>query len=142
MKLMPQFDDNQSASALALIEALPWGDVDGALRLMEEALRLAMEATRAEFRHWEDELGPSLDAEHGWDEFSLPARHVDRMDPNAKLAYLARLLRSLAMAYGVSTDYDATASSHVGLVGPEDPNSPAALLRGLNDILWMPSASS
>ena len=61
---------------------------------------------------------------------ALPAIRLE-----AKLAYVARLLRTLAMAYGVTTDY---LYASAPLVADEEPNTTAALLRGLNDITWMP----
>jgi hypothetical protein len=129
-----QFNSDQQQRALALLESLPWGDIDNALRGMEEALRRAMEATRQEFQEWEQEFGPRVE-EVGFDEFTLPAEEIEALPCGVKLAYVARLLRSLAMAYGVTTDY---ACVNALLVGDEDRYTPAALLRGLNDIPWMP----
>jgi hypothetical protein len=126
-----QFNAEQQGRTRELIEKLPWGDVDSALCGMEEALRLAMEATRDDFRYWEMHV-----EEAGFvDEFSLTPEEVAELSPEWRLAYVARLLRSLAMAYGVSTDY---ARNEAGLVGENNEYGPAELLRGLNDISWMP----
>lgn len=122
-----QFDANQRAEALELIEKLPWGDMDMSIRTLEEALRLAMEATRDEFALWEQDA-EAMDP----DEFALEPATIAGLSPEQRLAYVARLLRSLAMAHGVSTDFAGGA-----LVFDEDRNTPAGLLRGLNDLLWM-----
>src|SRR5690242_6712559 len=63
---MRQFNDRQLEQAAALIDRLPWGDVDISIRTMEDSLRRAMEATRADFLLWEETLEPRLEAEHGW----------------------------------------------------------------------------
>jgi hypothetical protein len=121
---IPQFGPGQQQAALALIEQMAWGDIDYAIRGVEETLRVAIDATRAEFLRWEEELEPTLG-----DEFPVPAAQVEEMSDADKIAYLARLLRSLALQYGVT-----------GRLGEADDNSPAALLRGLLDISWMPCA--
>jgi hypothetical protein len=137
-----QFGPDQQARAVALIHRMAWGDMDYAIRDVETVLGLAMEATRAEFLRWEHELGPLFEAE-GYDEFSVPATQVEEMSDGDKLAYVARLLRTLALSYGVDAGFGY-------LVAGESPlerydrlehghgSSPAALLRGLNDITWMP----
>jgi hypothetical protein len=53
-----QFSDEQRERAVALIESIAWGDLDGSIIDMEAALRLAMDATRDDFQRWEQ------DAEH------------------------------------------------------------------------------
>jgi hypothetical protein len=60
------------------------------------------------------------------------------MSPEDIGAYVARLLRSLALSYGVSAEFG---DDRGGLVGEAHEQSPAALLRGLNDILWLPTAT-
>jgi hypothetical protein len=130
-----QFNPIQQAHALALLEQMTWGDMDGYIRGMEEALRLALEATSGDFYRWEEEIGPPLETQ-GYDEFSLPEAVLQAMPVEEKLAYVARLLRSLALQYGVSAEFG---GARTGLVGEASRVSPAALLRGLNDILWMPT---
>jgi hypothetical protein len=144
-----QFDAGQVRRAVELLERLPWGDIDPAICDMEAALRLAMEATREEFQHWEDTIGPELEQDRGWNEFSVPATHVDQFTSEEKLAYVARLLRSLALAYGVSTDpleaHGARFKQHQQFrppslhLGENDPHAPAELLRGLNEIRLTPT---
>src|SRR5262245_37685881 len=95
----PQFNSDQQRRALALLESQPWGDIDGVLQTFEAALRRAMEATRREFREWEHDLGPRLEHKGGWDEFTLPDENIDGLSCEETLAYVARLLRTLAMMY-------------------------------------------
>jgi hypothetical protein len=132
MQLTPE----QRERALALIEQMTWGDMDGYIRDLEAALRLALEATTEDFRRWEDHIGPELERD-GYNEFCLPPDTVEAFafSDEDKLAYIARLLRSLALSYGVGTEFGA---GRDGLVGEAAKPSPAALLRGLNDILWLP----
>jgi hypothetical protein len=135
MEEIKQFNGGQQVDALALLEQLPWGDMHYAIVDMEECLRRALEATRDEFQQWENDLAPELETD-GYDEFTLPDELIEDMPPEQKLAYVARLLRSLALAYGVSADYPSASSA---LVGDEKSSSPAGLLRGINDITWMPT---
>jgi hypothetical protein len=128
------FNSDQQRRALALLESLPWGDLDTSLRILEDALRRAMEATRREFQAWEQEFGPQLEERLGFDdEFPAPTAEIDALPCQAKLAYVARLLRTMALAYGVSADYSRVNGI---VVGDNHPGTPAALIRGLNDILW------
>lgn len=134
MQLAPE----QRERALALLEAMAWGDMDGYIRSLEAALRLALEVTAEDFRRWDDYLGPELECD-GFDEFSMPPGRVEAMSDEEKLGYVARLLRSLALSYGVSAGFGADRGDRGGLVGEAYGGSPAALLRGLNDILWLPT---
>jgi hypothetical protein len=118
-----QFTQEQQARARAVIESCAWGSMDDYILDMETALRRAMEATRDALAVWEaraDDLGFE-------DEFELSADQVAELSDEWRLAYVARLLQTLALAYGVSPD---TFENHE--------SCPAALFRGLNDILWMP----
>ncbi len=69
------------------------------------------------------------------DEFSVSVDQLDAMTDQWKLALVARLLRTVAIMYGVSTDYVADQPN----VGQEATGTPAALLRGLNDIVCLPT---
>lgn len=127
--LVDVFDEGQQARAIELIQSMPWGDIDGAIRIIDEALLRAMQATADDFQRWEvhaDDMGYV-------DEFSLTPDDVARMSNEWKLAYVARLLRSLAGMFGVGTEFGDQV-----LVAEHDPHSPAGLLRGLNDIASMP----
>ena len=53
------------------------------------------------------------------------------MDDGSRLAYVARLLRTIALMYGVSTEFSAEPSP---LGFEHDEGSIAELLRGLNDM--------
>jgi hypothetical protein len=92
--------------------------------VMEAALRRAMEATRDALALWEARAEDDLGFE---DEFDLTADQVAELSDEWRLAYVARLLETLALAYGVNPDTFENKES-----------CPAALLRGLNDLLWMP----
>jgi hypothetical protein len=128
-----QFGAQQQKEALALLESLTWGDMEMDIRALEDALRRSIEATRSDFLKWEAEAeGVGMT-----DEFAVPAEVVADLSPEWRLAYVARLLRSLAMAYGVSTDWEGRLP-----VTEEDKNSPAGLLRGLNDLLWVGTLGS
>ena len=134
---MSQFDLGQRNEALALIERMAWGSMDDDIRDLETALRLALEATADDFRRWEDEVVPALESEGYSDELNLPARRIADFTLAEKRCYVAGLLRTLAISYGVSAEYG---GARTGLVGEECEGSPAALLRGLNDISWLPTS--
>jgi hypothetical protein len=124
-----QLTAEERAPALALLESLPWGDIDGHLVAMELVLRVALDLTAVDFELWEREG----EVRFG-DEFSVTVDELEELPDEWKLALVARLLRTFAMMYGVSTDYVAGETN----VGQETANTPAALLRGLNDIVQLP----
>jgi hypothetical protein len=126
-----QFSDEQRERASALIESMAWGDLDGSITDMEAALRLAMEATRGDFQRWEQHAESFGFA----DEFSLTPESVAELSPEWRLAYVARLLRTIALSYGVNTEFGLPASSLLGFADSEE--TLAALLRGLNDIAFI-----
>lgn len=121
-------NEQQQQEALSLLTGLPWGDFDDAIREMEGCLRLALEATVAAFWMWEEEV-EEIRFE---DEFSLTPSQVDQLSPEWRLAYVARLLRSLALFYGVGTELGGGPP-----VGEACPDSPAAISRDLNDVSWI-----
>ena len=91
----------QQQHALALLNSLPWGDVDGAIRAFEHALRVALEATANDFQCWEERaFGQGFD-----DEFSLTSEQVESLSDQWRAAYVARLLRNMALLYGVRTEF-------------------------------------
>jgi hypothetical protein len=61
-----------------------------------------------------------------------PVALIEQMALDEKLSYTARLLRSLALHYGVSAEFG---DGRGGLVGQAHTTSPAA---ALDDIAWMP----
>jgi hypothetical protein len=114
----------QRQAALELIESFKWGDMVSFIRDTELALRLALDATVEYFWQWEDNM-LALEQRFG-DEFSLTPGDVESLGPQMRLAYVARLLRSLALIYGVKTEFGGHS---------QDRDGPAALLSGLNEIL-------
>jgi hypothetical protein len=124
-----QLDRRQRQEALVLIEGIPWGDMDEAIRILEEVLDRVLDATAAEFPLWEAE-----GEDRYIDECSVSAEDVAEMSAEWRLAYIGRLVRSLALWYGVSTgDFGDDPPLLVA-----DANSPGGLLRALNDVVAMP----
>src|SRR5262245_24821296 len=134
MDAAAQFDEPQQAQAMALLEGLPWGDVEQEIYGLEIALALALEATGEAIQLWEDE-----GEDRYGDEFSLSADQVALLDDDWRLAYVARLLHSAAHVYGVSPRALPGRSSDGYVTSPvswhDQAGSIARLLRGLNDIL-------
>jgi hypothetical protein len=122
-----QFSSAQRTEALALVEGMAWGDMEIHISSVEDMLRLALEVTADDFARWVNELEDSLEFA-GHDEFNLPDAFIDGLAPDAKLAYIARLVHTLALVYGVS---EAEEGSGLKVFAK---TSPAALLRGLNAI--------
>lgn len=98
---MIQFDLGSGARALELIEGIAWGDMEGAIRTFEECLARALAVTYDEFQRWE----MAVDNGEFADEFSVDAETMRVAPCELKLAYVARLLRSAALMYGVGSDY-------------------------------------
>ena len=98
---------------------------------MEVALRLLLEATGDDLLRYDEELEEEVEARWG-DEFSVSLELVAEMSPERKLAYLAQLIKSLSLSYGVSLD---GRGAGLVLVAGDAP-SPAGLLRGLCDESW------
>lgn len=109
---------------------IPWGSWDDGFRDMETALRLVLEATGAYLDRWEDELEDEVWERWGGDEFYVPAEVVAAFEPEQRLAYVARLLETLTIAYGVALTHEP------GLNFFDRTPSPARLLRALNDESW------
>lgn len=91
----------QRARVLEIAETTPWGDIVNGVKDVELALRLALEATREEFLLWERELADARFV----DEFSVAPHDVSAMPFVWRVAYVARLLRSAALAYGLYTEF-------------------------------------
>ena len=118
-------NDDQQVRVATFLAGLPWKDVEGAIRDIELNLRLLLAATREPFRMWEAEA----DGRGFPDEFSLAEDDVRDLSDEWRLAYVARLIRSLALVYGVGED---------PAVSDAEPDTPAGILHGLNDISWTP----
>ena len=90
-----QLSDDQPRQVADAIESVAWGDIDRAIWSFEDAMRRGVEATRADADYWDAEL------EGRYVEFSVNSSDVEDMDPAVRLAYVGRLLRTLAMTWGV-----------------------------------------
>ena len=123
---------DQRRELIALVEAIPWGDMDAHIRTVEDALVRAVEATSEDFRLWQEQ------ADDGGlhDEFALEPEDVDALTPEWRLAYVARLLRSLTMFYGLRVTEFARNPSRLRV----DEDSIAALVHGINDLVHLPTA--
>ena len=128
-----QFSPEQRRRIVALVEAVPWGDMDADIRDLEETLERALDATAPDFPLWEEHAQGC-----GYiDEFSVTPERLREMSPEWRFAYVARLVRTVALWYGVSVpEY----SSKPPML-QESPDSPASLLRGINDIAFLPTLS-
>jgi hypothetical protein len=122
----------QQQRVLDLVTDLPWADVEGAICCVEDALRLALEATEDAFPMWE-----AVAEDNGFDdEFSLGPSQVRDLSPEERLAYVARLVRTVMLNYGVDDRFGDRPSVR------EAPSwTPAGILHGLNDISWTPVTS-
>ena len=126
-----QFSPEQRRRIVALVEAVPWGDMDPNIRDLEEALERALDATAPDFPLWEEHA-----EECGYiDEFSVTPEQLREMSPEWRFAYVARLVRTVAISYGVS----APEYSYKPPMLQESPATPASLLRGINDIAFLPT---
>ncbi len=116
---MKQLDRNQERDAIALIEAIPWGDMDLHIRSVERALERAVAATAEEFPLWEAE-----GEERFIDEFSVAEEDIAAMSAEWRLAYVGRLVRTIALCYGLGTgDFAFFGNEPPFLVA--DPHSPS-----------------
>lgn len=74
------------------------------------------------------------------DEFELSSEQVASLDDEWRLAYIARLLHTAALAYGVFPGASPGRASGGDVTSPiawdDQRHSPARLVRGLNDILY------
>ena len=123
----PQFDRQARVQALAAIESRAWDDVSQAVKTTDRGLLLAMEATTGAFLLWQaDDAGEQLFG----DEFTLTAQQVADLDPEWRLAYVARLIRTLALCWGVATEFS---SSALGALD-EASSRPGSLMRNLTAI--------
>lgn len=120
----PLFERQQQQSAVELIGGIAWREIDMRLVTMEEALRRLLQSTEREAGAWDVQVESDV--------FDVPGDVVKHLVPIARAAYVARLLRTLASAYGVPTSEGGSP-----LLVPTYEHSLATLLRGLNDIMWL-----
>jgi hypothetical protein len=85
------------------VEAAPWGDIAASSETVDHGLRRALDATALDFQRWEQE--GIVRGER--DEFSLERAEVEAMSTEQRLAYVARLLRSIALSFGTETEFSA-----------------------------------
>jgi hypothetical protein len=121
-----QFGPSQQEAALDLIDGMTWGDLGPAIHDVELCLQRALKATTRDLRNWE--YG-DFEQRFG-DEFSLSDAQVVELSDEERFAYVARLVRSLALRYGLGLD-----GALGGLTGEAYPHSPAALLHGLDKLV-------
>jgi hypothetical protein len=100
--------------------------------VIDEALAIAMRATRDDFIAWEE------NAENAGfiDEFSID--DVSVLAPEWRHALVARLIRSIAMAYGVGTDYAEDRIGHIA----NDADAASTPLRAILASLAIPHSNS
>ena len=83
------------------VEAAPWGDITASCKTVDIGLRRALDATALDFQRWAQES--TLRGER--DEFTLESAEVQAMSAEQRLAYVARLLRSIALSFGTETEF-------------------------------------
>ena len=81
---------------------IAWADVLAAIDTVDEALRLALEATTEGFSLWQIEGAGETNF---GDEFSLSPSQVAALTAEWRLAYVGRLLRTIAVSYGLQTEF-------------------------------------
>jgi hypothetical protein len=120
-----KLDPTQIRALQSLVGQTPFADIANALVGVEIVLGLATEATREAFWLWEEQA----DAAGYADEFALDSAQIEAMSDEWRLAYIARLLRTVALDVGIGTEFG-------GLVGARrnDPGTLAPLLRNLLEI--------
>jgi hypothetical protein len=114
-------NNEERARFAEFLDQSPWGDIDRAIYAVEMSLRLLLDATREQFLMWEAEA----DARGFHDEFSLTPDEVRDLSDESRLAYVGRLVMSLALNYGLDSGRG---------IGEDDPHTPAGSLHALNDI--------
>src|SRR4051812_46530416 len=120
-----QISDSDLMRLRALAEDFAVEDFSYALSDMEKALLLAVEATKRLVDEWDEE---GL----GCDEFSVPRETVESMSDRQRLIYVGQLVHTVCLRYGLG-------HGDPKAVLEAAPSSPAQLLRGLNDLLYLPS---
>jgi hypothetical protein len=116
------------AETLDRIEALPWGDLGPAILIVRDVLEYAMLISRDAFATWENELADKVFSS----EFDVPVEVAVELPVQQRLGHLARLTRSLAMAYGVRTDVALPPDRVLEEIGEIQPDSPAWILDQLD----------
>ena len=121
-----RLDAGQVWAAAGVMEATPWGDIEGGLESFEAALRLAMEATTGDFRFWMEHA----EAAGHDDEFSIEPWRVESMSAQMRRGYIAALLRAAALSYGFDTEF----GDQFGVVRRSSRDALGPLLHDLTEI--------
>jgi hypothetical protein len=125
---------DQQQRALALLEGIAWDDLRKLLYTAEEMLRIVISVTGRQRQQWETHYQPQVEA-HGHGELDLPPDWIESMPDEVKFAYVAHLVDAAVLCYGAI----ACGSSGKIVFAPDSvEDSPAALVRGLADIVSMP----
>jgi hypothetical protein len=111
------------------IMGLPWGDLSAAILGVKDSLKLLMLLTSGEFLRWERDLADTYPSE-----YELPVEHAQSLPIEERFAHVARLIRSLAMDYGLRTDYALPPEEIREKIGEISPGSPAYILTLLDDL--------
>ena len=133
-------DPEQRSRVIEVLEGLPWDDVHGTLEAVDKALRMALEATVADFLLWEmaeEEQEGSAEERFGHEFHLLSLEAVSGLSDEWRLAWLARALQSLALLYGLATEFHDRE-----LQSRHEPHSPAGILRRLSEIVHPQSSSN
>jgi hypothetical protein len=93
-----RYSRDQEEAMLQVLEGTVWGDIERSLAVVDEALAITMRATRDDFTFWEEHAQAAGYA----DEFSVDG--IEDLPDRWRFATVARLIRSIALAYGVGTD--------------------------------------
>ena len=91
-----QWSEARRQDLIAYVESLPWGDLGPSIMDIEVGLLRAVEATAEAMPLW-DEM-----EDHLGDEFHISDVRVQCMTLEQRLAYVARLVLTVALLYGVS----------------------------------------
>jgi hypothetical protein len=114
---------------------LPWGDLGPRIQDVRDILGFAMLITQDAFALWEDELADKSYSS----EFDVPVEHAVTMVTDHRLAHVARLIRSLSMAYGIRTDFALGPEEVLDHIGEVQPDSPAWILATVDHAFAHPS---
>jgi hypothetical protein len=120
-------DREAQMKVLAHMEEVAWGDTIPAIETVEKCLRLALVATSEDFLRWEQEAATTRGSEA---EFDLSPTDVAGLSDDWRLAYVARLLRTLEIMYGTSYEFEGGAPG-TGIYR----HSPAELLHVMADAI-------
>jgi len=120
--------EEQQSAALDLLGALPWGDLRCGMDTLEQAVRLGLAEPQTEFALWMEEG----EIRFG-DEFDLTPAELESLTEEWRMAYVARLLRTIALMIGMPTEFASGAS-----VPGERPRTIMGVMRSLDIAVGAP----